>query len=133
MPLINQTLLVQQSIFFRLNMLANCHVAMNLPLDFTPYTKIVPTWLTINFFLHWLFKWLRFIELYVAMIMGNIENERCYFNLRFMINKLKNRLKTHLNLVVKMVVHKFFTLNIFSFVVTMSFWTIAKSCHGTYW
>jgi hypothetical protein len=67
----------------------------------------------------------------MAMIMGNIKNERCYFNLGFMINKLKNRLRTHLNLIVKMVVRKFFTLNIFPFVVTMSFWTIAKSYHGT--
>jgi len=133
LPLINQTLLVQQSFFSKLTMLANCHVAMDLPLDSNPYTKIVPTWLTVNFFVHWLFEWLKFIELSMAMIMGNIENEKCYFNLGFMINKLKNRLRTHLNLVVKMVVHKFFTLNIFPFVVTMSFWTIAKSRHGTNW
>jgi hypothetical protein len=61
-------------------MLANCHAAMNFLLDSNPYTKIVPTWLTMNFFFHWLFEWLKFIELFVAMIMGNIEDERCYFN-----------------------------------------------------
>jgi hypothetical protein len=104
---------------------------MHLPFDSNPYTKKLPTWLTINLFLHWLFEWLKFIELSMAMIMGNIKNERCSFNLGFMINKLKNRLRTHLNLIVKMVVRKFFTLNIFPFVVTMSFWTIAKSRHGT--
>jgi hypothetical protein len=98
-----------------------------LPLDSNPHTKIVPTWLTINFFFHWLFEWLIFVELSMAMIMGNIE--RCSFNLRFMTNKLKNKMRTHLCLVVKMFANKFLTLNIFPFVVIMRFWTIAKSCH----
>jgi hypothetical protein len=47
----------------------------------------------------------------MAMIMGNVEDERCFFNLGFMKNKLRNGLATHLDLVVKMLVQKFFTLN----------------------
>jgi hypothetical protein len=63
-------------------------------------------------------------------IMGSVEDERCFFNLRFMKSKLRNTLTTHLDLVVKMFAQKFFTLNTFPFVVAMSSWTIAKSHHG---
>ncbi len=66
----------------------------------------------------------------MAMIMGIIEDERCYFNLGFMKSEVRNRLTTHLDMVVRMFVQKFFTLNTFPFVVTMSSWTIAKSRHG---
>jgi hypothetical protein len=66
----------------------------------------------------------------MAMIMGIIEDERCFFNLGFMKSKVRNRLTTHLGMVVRMFVQKFFTLNIFPSVATMSSWTIAKSCHG---
>jgi len=66
----------------------------------------------------------------MAIIMGSIEDERCFSNLGFMKSKLKNRLTTHLDLVVKMFVQKFFTLNTFPFDVAMSSWTIAKFHHG---
>jgi len=65
----------------------------------------------------------------MAMIMGIIEDETRYFNLGFMKSEVRNRLTTHLDMVMKMFVQKFFTLNIFPFAVTMSSWTIAKSCH----
>jgi hypothetical protein len=64
------------------------------------------------------------------MIVGNVEDKRCLFNMGFMKRKLRNRLTTHLDMVVKMLTQKFFTLNIFPFVATMSFWIVAKSRHG---
>jgi hypothetical protein len=66
----------------------------------------------------------------MAMIMGNVEDERCLSNLGFMKNKLKNRLTTPLGLVVKMLVQKFITLKIFPFVATINSWIIAKFYHG---
>jgi hypothetical protein len=45
---------------------------------------------------YWGLKWLKFIELSMAMIMGNIEDERCLINLGFMKNKLRNKLTSHL-------------------------------------
>jgi hypothetical protein len=38
----------------------------------------------------------------MAMVLGNVKDERCFSNLGFMKNKLKNILTTHLDLVVKM-------------------------------
>jgi hypothetical protein len=38
----------------------------------------------------------------MVMVMGSVEDEICFSNLRFIKNKLKNRLITHLDLVVRM-------------------------------
>jgi len=66
----------------------------------------------------------------MAIYMGSVEDERCFSNQGFMKSKLRNRLTTHLDLVVKMFVQNSFTSNTFPFVVAMSSWTIAKSHHG---
>jgi len=66
----------------------------------------------------------------MAIIMGSVKDERCVCNPGCMKNKIRNNLTTHLDLVVKMFVQKFFTLDIFPFVVAMSSWTIEKSHHG---
>ncbi len=62
--------------------------------------------------------------------MGIIEDEKCFSNLGFMKSKVRNRLTTHLDMVVRIFDQKFFTLNIFPFVARMDSWTIAKSYHG---
>jgi len=46
----------------------------------------------------------------MAMVMGSVEDEICFSNLRFTKSKLKNRLTTHLDLVVMMFTQKFFYL-----------------------
>ncbi len=97
---------------------------MNPPLDYDPCTKIWTNLANNQLFFHWLLEWLKLIKLSTAMIMGNVEDERCLSNMGFMKNKLRNKLATHLDLVVRMFAHKFFTLNIFPFNATMS------SCHG---
>jgi hypothetical protein len=66
----------------------------------------------------------------MVMIVGNVEDERCLPNMGFMKRKLRNRSTIHWDMVIKMFAQKFFTLNIFPFVATMSFWTIAKFRHG---
>jgi hypothetical protein len=66
----------------------------------------------------------------MAMIMGCVEDERCFFNLGFMKSKLRNRMTTHLDLVVRMFDQKFFTFNIFPFAIAMNYWISAKSHHG---
>jgi hypothetical protein len=85
-------------------MLANCHVAMSPPLDCNPCTKNWTNLASNQLFSHWLLEWLKPIKLSMAMIMGNVEDERCLSNLGFMKNKLRNKLTTHFDLVVRMFV-----------------------------
>jgi hypothetical protein len=103
-------------------MLVNFHATMKPLLDCNMCIKIL-TNLTSNQLslpFHQLSKWLKFIELSMAMIMGNTKDERCFKNLRSMKSKLRNMLVPHLDLVVKMFAQKFFTLNTFLFVGTMN-------------
>jgi hypothetical protein len=74
-PLLDETLLVQHAYVFKLTMLANCHATMSPIVNYNPSTKFW-TKLAYNQLLsHWLSKWLKLIELSMAIIMGNVENE----------------------------------------------------------
>ncbi len=42
---------------------------------------------------------MKLVELAMVQIVGNVENERCFFMLAFMKSKLYNKLTTHLPLV----------------------------------
>ncbi len=112
------------------NSLCSPIAMLPLVLLYNPCTKIWTKLATNQLLFHRLSKWLKFIELSMAIIMGSVEDERCFSNQGFMKSKLRNRLTTHLDLVVKMFVQKSFTSNTFPFVVAMSSWTIAKSHHG---
>ncbi len=75
-PLFDETLLVQQSSFFK--MFSNCHATMKLLMDCNPCTKNSTTLSNNQFISHRLFRWLKLNELFVAMVMGNIKDERCF-------------------------------------------------------
>ncbi len=100
----NCSLLVEQTSFLKLIMFVNCHAAMSHPLDCNPCTKIWTNLVNIQLLFHQLFEWLKLIDLSMAMIMGSVEDERCFSNLGFMKCKLNNKLTTYLDLVVRMFV-----------------------------
>jgi len=64
------------------------------------------------------------------MVLGNVEDERTFSTLTFMKSKLKNRLTTHLDLVVKTYAQEFFTFQSFPFYTTILEWNEEKSCSG---
>lgn len=68
--------------------------------------------------------------MFVAMVMGSIKDENFFSNLGLKKSNLRNILTTHLNLVVKMFAHKFFTFDTFAFATIMNVSNVAKSCKG---
>jgi len=66
----------------------------------------------------------------MAIIMGSVENDKCLSNMGFMKSKLRNKLTTHLDIILRMFAQKFFTLKSFPFTAIMSSCIITKSCHG---
>jgi hypothetical protein len=60
------------------------------------------------------------------MILGSVENEKCFSTLPFMKSMLQNKLPTHLDLVVRMFVHEHYTLYTFPFWDTFKDWTYNK-------
>ncbi len=81
--------------FSRLLCLPCSHVPMKPLMDCKPCTKIWTTLSNNQLLSHQLFEWLKLIELYMAMVMGNVEDEKCFSNLGFVKSKPRNRLTTH--------------------------------------
>jgi hypothetical protein len=57
----------------------------------------------------------KFAELVVVQVVGNVENESCFSTLAFMKSKFYNKLTTHLPLVVHMFAQHFYTINNFPY------------------
>jgi hypothetical protein len=89
-------------IFFQAYYVFHCHVAMTIILDCNPCIQMWTNLANNELFSHWLFEWLKFIKLSMAMIMGVVEAEKYLLNMGFIKSMLRNRLTTHLDLVVKM-------------------------------
>jgi len=62
----------------------------------------------------------------MAMVLGSVENERCFSNFNFVKSKLKNKLTTHLDLLMWMYAHKYFTLQTFPFDAAIIYWNVKK-------
>jgi hypothetical protein len=56
-----------------------------------------------------MFEFFRPVELVIVMVLGSVEDENTFSTLTFMKSKLRNRLTTHFDLVVKMYAQNFFT------------------------
>jgi hypothetical protein len=109
-------------------MLANCHATMKPPMGYNLCTKIWTILSNNQLLSQQSFEWLKLIELSMAIVMASVKDERCFSNMGFMKSKLKNKLTTHLDLVVRLFAHKFFTFDTFPFTI-MNAWNATKSCH----
>jgi len=69
---------------------------------------------------------LKLVQLSMAMVLGSVEDERCFFNLSIIKNKLRNWLITHLDLVVWMYAQRFYTIITFMFTITIKSWDHQK-------
>jgi hypothetical protein len=58
----------------------------------------------------------------MAMVLSNVEDDRCFSNLSFMKSKLKNWLTAHLDLVVWMYAKSFYIMKTFQFTTTIRSW-----------
>ncbi len=75
---------------------------------------------------HKLHEWLKFTEFFMVMVLGSVEDEKCFSTLSFIKNKLRNRLVKHLDLILHMYAQIFYFLEIFSFSTIMKSWTQKK-------
>jgi hypothetical protein len=70
----------------------------------------------------WLLKWFKLVQLYMVIIIGNVEDEKTFSNMSFMKNKLHNCLTIHLDLVMRMYVQSFYLLKTFPLYTSMCDW-----------
>jgi hypothetical protein len=71
-------------------MLANYAATMKPPLNCNQCFRMWALLTTNQIICSKLLEWLKLVELFMAMVLSNVENERCFPNLFFMKNELKN-------------------------------------------
>jgi hypothetical protein len=49
-----------------------------------------------------IFEYFKLVELAIVVVLGNVEDELTFYTVTFMKSKLRNRLTTNLDLVVRM-------------------------------
>ncbi len=112
----------EQTFFFKMTMMSNVVVATMKPLiNCNICSKMWALFVNSQIISHKLYEWLKPIELFVSMVLGSVEDERCFFTFSFTNSKLRNRLIIHLNLVVHMYAQKNYFLENFPVFGTMRF------------
>jgi hypothetical protein len=71
--------------------------------------------------------YIKLVEYIVIQVIGLLKNECCLFRFTFKKIKLRNKLTTHLELIIHMFNHKFFTLQDFPFGTTIPNWKHNKT------
>jgi len=121
-PLLDELNLEAQASFFKMTMLANFVVAMKPPLDYNPHSKMWTLLTTNQIICSKLSKWLKLVELSMAMVLGSMEDDMCFFHMFFTRSKLKNQLTIHSDLMVWMYAQGFYTMETSPFIAAI------KSC-----
>ncbi len=74
-------------------------------------------------------KYAKLAKMAMVQIMGSVEDEHYFYMLAFMKSKFRNKLTTHLPLVVWMFAHKFYTLQNFLYVECIEQWQASQHCY----
>ncbi len=118
-PLFDDLKLDEQTIFFKMTMMSNIVATMKPLINCNLCSKVWALFVNNQIISHKLFEWLKPIELFMTMVLGSVEDERCFFTFSFTKSKLRNRLIIHLNLVVHMYAQKNYFLRNFQFFAAM--------------
>jgi hypothetical protein len=106
-PILSPATLDMQANLFVVTMAANAKACMQKPIDINPVTRC---WRTIDnnaMLRHGLSKYLKVAEIAIAMVLSSVQDERTFSTVSFMKSRLRNRLTTHLELVVGMKAQSF--------------------------
>jgi hypothetical protein len=68
----------------------NAKLAMQKPFDINPHTKLWRTLSSSQILEHQILEYIKLVELAIVQVIGLVKDEKCFFALTFMKNKLKN-------------------------------------------
>jgi hypothetical protein len=92
---------------FKFTVRSNAITCMVPPFDISPLTKMWHLVTASRILVSSFPKYVKFVELAMVHIIGNVEDEKCFSTLAFMKSKLHNKLTTHLPIVVHMFAQQF--------------------------
>ncbi len=127
---LDHVLLEQQSSFFMTTMHSNNEDAMKPLHDYNPTIWMWRRFASSVILEGRIYDYFKLVELTIVVVLGSVEDEHTFSIVIFMKSKLKNWLTINLDLVVRMHVHDFFTLQTFPFQIAITNWNKAKGQYG---
>ena len=112
----------EQASMFKLAMMGNAHAAMQGDVPVNPLTRLWRRIEANGLLRNKLSEYMKIVELAVVTVLGSVEDERTFSTLSFMKNRLRNRLSTHLPVVVGMHAQDFYGLSDFPYDAAYDEW-----------
>lgn len=119
--MLDSTSLDFQRSLFVLRMKKNSR-AMAEPCTCNPLTRLWKQLTSSQIVTHKIPKYIKIVEITILQIIGLVEDELCFNAFNFMKTKLRNKLMTHLDLVVHMFGQKNYTLENFPYNQAIEKW-----------
>jgi hypothetical protein len=127
--LLASTLDIQQG-FFKMTMKNHVVVNMQLPFDLNPLTWLWHIISSLRILCHNPPEYFMLVEIGNILVLGNVEDERCFSTLKFLKYSLRNKLNVHLPMVVKMFWQKNFILTNFPYKEGIESWKNENKQYG---
>ena len=107
---------------FKVTMKANCHLACASTVQLNP---VIHLWRNLSQSRHLqklISEYFKLAEIGCCLVLGSVEDERCFSTLKFLKSCQRNRLGKHLPLVVRMFGQKYYTLETFPYNDAIGSW-----------
>ena len=126
---LNHSHLETQQAMFKICMKSNCEATCVAPFTINPLIKMRRILSTSRHLQKLIPKYFKLAEIGSILILGLVEDERCFPTLKFLKSCHRNRLEKHMPLVVRMFGQQYFSLKNFLFTEAIDSWRDALK-HG---
>lgn len=123
--MLNASALDTQQGLFKVTMKANCESACSPPFNLNPLIKLWRTLFASRHLSKLISEYMKLAQLGSVLVLGSVEDERCFSSLKFLKSCQRNRLGKHLPLVVRMFGQQYFTLENFPYNDAIESWKAA--------
>jgi hypothetical protein len=125
-PMLSPTALEMLSSLFKQCMKENSASMLKKPFNENPVTRMW-RYIDANSFLqHSLSEFIKVAEIRICLVLGSVQDERTFSCVTFMKTKVRNRLTTHLSLMVGMKTQSFYNINTFPYDRAYNSWRDCK-------
>jgi hypothetical protein len=129
-PMVSSASLDMQTSLFKQCMCENAASMMKWPFKVNHVTRM---WLSIDsksFLCYALSEYVKLADPGICMVLGSVQDERTFSTITFLKTRVRNKLTTHLSLIMGMKTRPFFSIDSFPYDVAYNSWRDACKRHG---
>ena len=119
-----------QQALFKLSIKANCEAACAPPFNVNLLVRLWRTLTSSRHLCKLIPKYIKLAEIGSVLVLGLVEDKRCFSSVKFLKSCQRNRLDKHLPLVVRMFGQQYFTIQNFPYKEAIDSWRNAVKIGG---